>query len=85
MEEIEYQVLEHQLLKFYLEIQENIPKLHNISFNVSTYETGKTSMHGYFHVGGECESFRSADELISLISNKEAIALRRKLLSKKFK
>lgn len=84
MDKMEYKVIEWQLMQLYLRLQRQVPVLHDLSFHISTYDSGKTELHGFIHIGGGCESFNSIDGLISVVSKEAEIFLKREILFRKF-
>lgn len=85
MDKIEYQVIEHQLLKLYSEIQKQIPSLHRLTFEINTHEPKRTELSGFIHFGKNCDSYGSVDTLINIMSKKKAESRRREILFRKFK
>ena len=63
--------LEGELLSIYFKIKEILPGLHNLSFDVSTYHSGETSIYGFIHLNKDTSIFNSMEQLCSLVLEKQ--------------
>ena len=75
--------LEKELLSIYCKIKKTVPGLHHLSFNVSTYDSGRTGSYGFIHLDRDTSTiFHSMEDLCSLVLKKQR---RREILFYKFK
>lgn len=78
--------IESRVMAIYKDTQEQLPKLHHLSFEVTTYEhSGETKLSGFIHVDKGCESFDSISELKNIIQKKVEKQRIRKILHRNFK
>jgi len=76
--------IESYLMAIYKDIQKQVPKLHDLSFDVTTYDGGDSKLHGFIHVGKGCASFNSISELNTIVRNEKCIS-KNEILYRNFK
>ena len=60
--------LEQKLFQVFKELQEALPKLHKVSFEVQKYtHRNEPSFYGFYHIGEECVMYETVDELTRLL------------------
>ena len=66
--------IESHLKKIYDDIIRVIPNTHNVDFSINRLKGGDyTWYHGFLHFGDTCVSFRSADELNTIVKSREIL------------
>ena len=76
--------IERELMSIYAEMQKEIPGLHNLSFEISTWENGKTVQHGYYHIGKGCKPYNNIAELATLITGTKERRAKNEILYQRF-
>ena len=75
--------IESQAIAVYNLIKKEIPNLHRLTFEVQRLSMGVT-VHGFYHIGNDCQSYDSVNELISLISETINHRAENEILFRKF-
>ena len=76
--------IEKDLMDVYNEIKEQYPTLNNLTFEITAYETSRTNLHGFYHIGPGCKSYRKITELSDLVSEAKERRLKDQILYQKF-
>lgn len=76
--------IEKNLMDIYTEIKEQYPDLHHLSFEITTYDSGKTRLYGYIHIGGDCKIYDDIAKLSVLVSETKERRLKKLILFQKF-
>lgn len=76
--------IEKDLRDIHAEIQKEIPALHNLSFEITTYQSGKIKLHGFYHIGKECKQWLNVSELYDLISKVRKRRVKNAILYQQF-
>jgi len=58
--------IEFKTMLFYNELKKDIPKLSALTFEITELSKG-ARLHGFCHIGNNCASYDSIDELKSLL------------------
>lgn len=60
--------LEQKLLQVFKELQEVLPKLHKVSFEIQQCaHLDEPNFYGFYHIGEDCVMYETVDELIRLL------------------
>lgn len=76
--------IEKELLSIYAEIQKEIPNLHNLSFEISTWERGNTIQYGYYHISSVCGQYDNIAELVMLVTEAKERRAKNEILYQSF-
>ena len=76
--------IERELMSVYAEMQKEIPNLHNLSFEISTWENGNTVQYGYYHIGNDCGQYGDIAELATLVTEATERRAKNKILYQNF-
>ena len=75
--------IESQTLAVYDIIKKEIPRLNRLTFEVAELSQG-VCVHGFYHIGGSCQSYDSVDELIFIVSETINRRTENEILYRKF-
>jgi len=76
--------IEAQLHDVYRSIKKDVPNLHCITFTISEFSQIPPYLHGFIHMGEECEEFKNVEELGNLVSDKVSSQARNEILYRRY-
>lgn len=76
--------IERELMDIYTAMQKEIPNLHNLSFEISTWENGNTVQYGYYYIGNDCGQYGDIAELVALVTKAKERRAKNEILYQSF-
>ena len=64
--------IEAHLHDIYRSIKKDAPDLHCLTFTISEFLQRPPHLHGFIHMGGKCEEFKSVEELENFVVSSHA-------------
>ena len=74
--------LKKTILEAVSELKKEMPNLNHVTFEVSEWYKGK--VHGFYHIGNECESYKDIEDLAVLLSDRKKARAENEILFRKF-